>query len=100
MRGRPRRIVMFVLGALVGLFFATFGYLAFAAPGLLGNAQAARTLLPIGGGVVMLRWLFLPLIFFGVDDSLDPARFALLPLRRPTLIGGMALAALAGVPAL
>ena len=39
--------------------------------------------------VIVLGWLFLPLVFFGVDESLDPARFALLPLRRRTLIGGL-----------
>ena len=33
---------------------------------------------------IVLGWLFLPLVFFGVDESLDPARFALLPLRRRT----------------
>ena len=47
----------------------------------------------------MLGWLFLPLVFFGVDESLDPARFALLPLRRRTLIAGLLTAALIGVPA-
>jgi ABC-2 type transport system permease protein len=39
-------------------------------------------------------------VFFGVDESLDPARFALLPLRRRTLILGLFAASLAGIPAL
>ena len=47
----------------------------------------------------MLGWLLLPLVFFGVDETLDPARFALLPLRRRTLVTGMLAAALVGVPA-
>ena len=50
--------------------------------------------------MLVLGWLFLPLVFFGVDESLDPARFALLPLRRRTLIAGLLAAALVGVPAL
>jgi ABC-2 type transport system permease protein len=49
---------------------------------------------------VVLGWLFLPLVFFGVDESLDPARFALLPLHRRALIRGMYVASLAGVPAI
>jgi ABC-2 type transport system permease protein len=56
-------------------------------------------LLTLGGAVIMLGWLFLPLVFFGVDDSLDPARFALLPLSRRTLLTGMFLASLVAVPA-
>ena len=37
----------------------------------------------------MLGWLLLPLVFFGVDETLDPARFALLPLPRRTLVTGL-----------
>ncbi|BBH65354.1 hypothetical protein ACTI_20390 [Actinoplanes sp. OR16] len=57
-------------------------------------------LLPFGGALVVLGWLFLPLLFFGVDDSLDPAQFALLPIPRRRLIAGLSTAALAGLPAL
>jgi ABC-2 type transport system permease protein len=51
-----------------------------------------------GAGTV-LAWVFLPLLFFGVDETLDPARFALYPLPRRTLATGMLTAALVGVPA-
>ena len=40
----------------------------------------------LGGGLLVLGWLLLPLVFFGVDETLDPARFALLPLPRRTLV--------------
>jgi ABC-2 type transport system permease protein len=49
--------------------------------------------------VVTLAWLLLPLVFFGVDETLDPARFALLPLPRGVLLGGLVVAGLVGVPA-
>ncbi|GAB3950202.1 hypothetical protein GCM10027614_50260 [Micromonospora vulcania] len=39
-----------------------------------------------------------PLVFFGVDETLDPARFALLPLPRRTLLAGLFAAALISVP--
>jgi ABC-2 type transport system permease protein len=48
----------------------------------------------------VLGWLLLPLVFFGVDETLDPARFALLPLSRRTLIGGLLVASAVGVSAL
>lgn len=100
LRGRPGRIVLFVLGVLAAGFFAISGYAIFAVPGVIDDARVAGMVLPLGGTVLVLGWLFLPLVFFGVDESLDPARFALLPLRRRTLITGLFAAAAAGLPAL
>jgi ABC-2 type transport system permease protein len=100
LRGKPARIALFVLGVLAGGVFAILGYAGLAVPGVLGDERAAGIVLPLAGGVLVLGWLFLPLLFFGVDESLDPARFALLPLRRRTLIAGLFTAALAGIPAL
>ncbi|AGL21624.1 hypothetical protein [Actinoplanes sp. N902-109] len=98
LRGRSRRVALFVVGVLLGLIAAVSGYATFSLPGVLGEQRVAEVLLPLGGGLIVLGWLFLPLIFFGVDESLDPARFALLPLRRSTLIRGLFAASLAGVP--
>ncbi|MET0417357.1 MAG: ABC transporter permease [Actinoplanes sp.] len=99
LRGRPARIVLFLVGVLFAGLFAIVGYAAFAVPGVLDNERAAQMVLPLGGSAILLGWLFLPLILFGVDESLDPARFALLPLRRRTLITGLFTAALVGLPA-
>ncbi|WP_433372237.1 ABC transporter permease [Actinoplanes sp. CA-142083] len=99
LRGRPARVAMFVVGVLFSGFFAITGYAIFAIPGVADDAHAAGILLPLGGAAIVLGWLFLPLVFFGVDESLDPARFALLPLRRRTLIKGLFAAALTGLPA-
>ena len=99
LRGRPARVAMFVVGVVFSGFFAVAGYAIFAIPGVAGDERAAGILLPLGGAAIVVGWLFLPLIFFGVDESLDPARFALLPLRRRTLIKGISAAALAGLPA-
>ena len=98
LRGQTWRVALFVVGAVLAACAAIVGYLAFSLPGLLGELDAARVALPLGGALIMLGWLFLPLVFFGVDESLDPARFALLPLSRRTLITGLFVAALAGLP--
>lgn len=100
MRGRPARIVLFVLGAVMAGFFAIAGYAIFAIPGVAGHERAAALLFQLGGSALVMGWLLVPLVFFGVDESLDPARFALFPLSRRTLIVGLFAAALAGLPAL
>jgi ABC-2 type transport system permease protein len=49
--------------------------------------------------VVTLMWAVLSLVATGVDATLDPARFAVLPLRAPELARGLLAAALTGIPA-
>lgn len=99
LRGQTWRVALFVLGAVFAGCAAIGGYLLFSLPGVLGEQRAAEVALPLVGGLIVLGWLFLPLVFFGVDESLDPARFALLPVPRRTLIRGLFVASLAGVPA-
>ncbi|MEV4491308.1 ABC transporter permease [Micromonospora coxensis] len=99
-RGQGWRIALFVGGVLVGLWFAAGGFLLLAAPGFAGEPRYALMTAAFGGGLLVLGWLLLPLVFFGVDETLDPARFALLPLSRRTLVGGLFAAALVSVPVL
>ncbi|MET8229128.1 ABC transporter permease [Micromonospora sp. NPDC005298] len=99
-RGQGWRIALFIGGALVGLWFAVSGFFLFAAPGIAGNGRYAVLVAAAGGGLLVLGWLLLPLVFFGVDETLDPARFALLPLSRRTLVTGLFAAALVSVPVL
>lgn len=86
---------------LAGLVIAAVGSLV-AMPlgfGLLA-AQHGR---PDAGGTavvaftsIALLWLVLPIMTFGADDTLDPARLALLPLRPAALARGLFAAALIG----
>jgi ABC-2 type transport system permease protein len=45
-------------------------------------------------------WLLLPLVFFGVDETLDPARFALLPVRARQMVPGLVAGSFIGAPGL
>lgn len=49
--------------------------------------------------VITLMWAVLSLIATGVDSTLDPARFSVLPLRATELARGLLAAALTGIPA-
>ena len=100
LRGRASRMALFLLGAFFGLSFAVSGFFLFATGGLMGDMEIALVITAFGGGLLVLGWLFFPLLFFGVDETLDPARFALLPLSRRTLVTGQLAAALVGLPPL
>jgi ABC-2 type transport system permease protein len=97
-RGQGWRIALFVVGVVFGLWLATTGFFLFAAPGFADEPRYALMVAGFGGGLLVLGWLLLPLVFFGVDETLDPARFALLPLSRRTLVTGLYAAALVSVP--
>ncbi|NUT31620.1 MAG: ABC transporter permease [Hamadaea sp.] len=99
-RGKPVRILMFVLSLVLGLWFGGVGCLALVASMRPEFPELTALVPALGGAVLVLGWLLAPLVWFGVDETLNPAKFALLPLRRTTLTGGLLAAALLGVPAL
>jgi ABC-2 type transport system permease protein len=97
LRGKGWRIALFVLGMVGGLWAAVLGFTLFAASSF-ATGETRVVYATFAGAGIVLAWVFLPLLFFGVDETLDPARFALLPLRRRTLVTGMLAAAAVGVP--
>jgi ABC-2 type transport system permease protein len=70
----------------------------FVASGYAGGDDFAIIAPALAGAGLTLGWVFLPPIWFGVDDTLDPARFALFPLRRRTITLGMLAGAVVGIP--
>ena len=85
-----------VLGALGGLPLAGGGFLLLA---LVPRAEPRFGLLLVEVVFVALffGWLVFPLLSFGGDTNLDPARLALLPLRPGELMSGLFLAGCVGV---
>ncbi|MGH3683135.1 MAG: ABC transporter permease, partial [Natronosporangium sp.] len=93
LRGRPSRVLLFLGGVLFGVYLAGMGFLL-AAVSSAGDAQVRLMVASFGGAALVLGSVLLPLVWFGVDDTLDPARFALLPLGRWRLVAGLFAAAL------
>ncbi|MEZ0449294.1 hypothetical protein [Cellulomonas sp. ICMP 17802] len=50
------------------------------------------------GSVVVLGWWLVPLVAFGLDSTVDPARFVTFAIPRRSLLTGLALAGLLGIP--
>lgn len=88
---------------------AAFGILYFGGMVVLGSVGVAtlRTSLaeaqlyvPLGGALLVLAWGILPLLAFGTDPTLDPARFATFAVPYRQLAVGLVLAGLVGLPAI
>jgi ABC-2 type transport system permease protein len=98
-RSTPQRVGL-ILGAVYGL--AVLGgvlsgliALRFAVP-----SDVARTTVTIGGSAATLGWVVMPIVAFGADETLDPARFATMAVPRRELVLGLLLSSLVGIPAL
>jgi ABC-2 type transport system permease protein len=95
-RSEWQQQVGLVLGALGGLPLAAGGFLLLA---LVPRAEPRFGLLLVEAVFLglFLGWLLFPLLSFGGDASLDPARLALLPLRPGELMAGLFLAGCVGI---
>ncbi|MEJ5915023.1 hypothetical protein [Pseudokineococcus sp. 1T1Z-3] len=91
------RVVVLVLGGLWGLGLAAGVLVGLSALPTV-PADVARGVVVAAGAVLVAGWTLVPLVAFGTDPSLDPARFATLPVAPRRLAVGLLAAALLGVP--
>jgi ABC-2 type transport system permease protein len=98
-RRSPWQVVGIGIGLLYGL--AVAGGFVGLLVGLryVDDVTLIRDGMIVAGSVVVLGFLLVPLVF-GVDDSMDPRKFALLGIPNRRLSLGLAASALLGVPAI
>jgi len=99
LRRSTAQLVGLIIGGLYGL-----GAVALAVMGLIAlrfavPSDVARIAVTVGGSAFTLGWAIVPMIAFGVDQTLDPARFATFAVPRRQLVLGLLLSSLVGVPA-
>ncbi|GAA0922790.1 hypothetical protein [Nonomuraea longicatena] len=96
LRGDLPRKAGFVFTVLAAAVVAALGFLAMA---LLRAAspETAADVLTLAYAGLFVGWAVVPLLAFGLDDTLDPARLALFPLRTRDLAVGMFTASATGV---
>ena len=91
------QLVAVILGGLYGL-----GMLISAVLGLFALSMApiesARVVVVCAGSAVILGWIILPLAITGLDQSLDSARLAPFPIKLNTLLLGLAVCGVVGIP--
>ncbi|MER7702765.1 transporter [Kitasatospora sp. NPDC097605] len=90
------RAVLYLLGAVAGLLFAAGIALATAMLGHAVDTGSAGDAGVVLTGALTLGWAALPLFLFSSDESADPTRLTMLPLRPAPLLRGSVLAALLG----
>lgn len=96
-RRSPWQVFGLVLGVVYGGFITVLAVAALIAARLVPDVGAVRDVLVVLGAIVVVGFLLLPLMF-GVDDSLDPRKFALFGIPNRVLSTGLLLAGLIGIP--
>jgi len=85
---------LYALSIVGGLLIA----LAFSSRAVAGHEGFTGSVTVIVGSVLVIGWAVLPLVFFGSDQTLDPARFVQFPLTGRNLAPGLVLAGIIGLP--
>ncbi|WP_163567697.1 hypothetical protein [Fodinicola feengrottensis] len=96
-RQGPAAIGQLIGSSITVAFLAAMIVLVLFAARFAGSPAVATDVLSILQIFQLLGWAVSPLLAFGVDETLDPRRFALLPLTHGTLVRGLFAAALIGV---
>jgi len=92
LRNALRRSVWRTVGLILGLVYA-LGVVVMALVGLVAlrwtSVALTADVTVLAFAVLTAGWLLLSLLVFGIDETLDPSRFALLPVRARELMPGL-----------
>ncbi|MCQ1985224.1 transporter [Arthrobacter sp. zg-Y844] len=92
----PWQLVGIILGALYALGFLAVLIAALFIAG--DDPAAARTAVILAGAAAVAGWALIPVVFSGLDLTLDPARFTTYAVPTPQLLTGLAAGGLIGIP--
>ncbi|WP_343245989.1 transporter [Streptomyces sp. SID5785] len=94
LRQSAGRRAAYVVSALVSLLFAALVLLGLV---LLHGNRHATTVTVVLTALLALGWAVFPLFFPSGDETLDPTRLVMLPLRPDPLVRGLLVASLVGI---
>lgn len=97
-RRSPWQVVGIVVGLIYGLGIAGLLFFALVALRFVDDVSVIRDALVVAGSATVVGFIVFPLIF-GVDDTMDPRKFALFGIPGRRLAISLAVAALIGIPA-
>lgn len=101
LRNSLRRSAWRTVGLIIGMVYA-LGIVVAVLIGMVGlrstSPELTADVTVVALSALTLGWLVMSLLVFGVDETVDPAKFALLPVRARELLPGLLVAGLVGVP--
>ena len=97
-RRSPWQVVGIVVGLLYGLALAVGLFSVLVGLRFAGDVVAIRDGIVVAGSLVVLGFLLFPLVI-GIDDTMDPRKFATMGIPNRRLSLGLAVSSLVGVPA-
>ncbi|MDN5761962.1 MAG: hypothetical protein L0H41_06565 [Microlunatus sp.] len=99
LRNALRRSVWRMVGLIFGLVYA-LGVVLMAVVGLIAlrwtSIELTADVTVLAFALLTLGWLLLSLLVFGIDETIDPSRFALLPVRARDIMPGLLVSGLVG----
>lgn len=101
LRNSLRRSVWRMVGLIIGMVYG-LGVVAGVYVGMVAlrwtSVGLTADVTVVAFALLTAGWLVMSLLVFGVDETVDPAKFALLPVRARQLLPGLLVAGLVGVP--
>lgn len=97
LRRHPWQLVGAIFGLVYGLgilFTVFFGLIGLA----LAPPEVIRTVSVLGGAAIVLGWIVGPILFSGMERTLDPARLIAIPITTNVQLVGVAVSGLLGIP--
>ena len=99
LRNALRRSVWRLIGLIVGMLYA-LGVVVLVITGLVAlrwaSVELTADVTVLAFSALSAGWLLLSLLVFGIDETLDPSRFALLPVRAREIMPGLLVSGLVG----
>lgn len=99
LRNALRRSVWRLIGLILGLLYA-LALVAFVVAGLVAlrwtSIELTADVTVLAFTALSAGWLVMSLLVFGIDETLDPTRFALLPVRAREIMPGLLVSGLVG----
>ncbi|WP_214320892.1 hypothetical protein [Nonomuraea sediminis] len=96
LRADTQRKIGFIFTLILAIGLAGLGFLLMSLLRLAPHDVAAQIVIVVYT-FMLIGWIVVPLLAFGLDDTLDPARLSLFPLRTRQLAVGMFTASATGV---
>jgi len=81
--------VMLAVSITAAVIIGTIGFIEAVALGTSDVERVQRTAIVVGASALTVGWAVLPLLTLGTDETLDPSRLVLFPLRRGPLMRGL-----------